>query len=159
MIYIIDLREEHELKEIRYISLDPNIAIICSPARTIFANKEIIKEINKNDKVYLMCRSGNRSGKIKELYFKDDNNIISLENGLNDIERFNIDTIKEGGGYGMQQYMQFIFACIIIITIIGIYKDISKKYLIGGLLLFIIFILYQIFSKSCILSKIIPYKK
>jgi len=58
----------------------------------------------------------------------------------------------------MQQYMQFVFTFILALTITAIYYNLPKYYLISALTLFIVFILYQVFANSCLLSKIIPYK-
>lgn len=160
MIYLIDLREEQELTKSRIISKDENLTIISIPQRYIFANKEFIDNISKDSKVYLLCRSGNRSGNIKNKYFKNNDNVISIEGGLKSLEQFGdkIELVYGKGGFGMQQYMQIVFAFVIIGTIIAIFMNVKKLYLMIGLGLFVAFILYQIFSNSCILSKFVPLK-
>jgi len=160
MIYIIDLREENELGKSRIISRNNNVTVISIPSRHIFANKEFITNLSNQGKVYLLCRSGNRSLQIKNKYFKNNENITSIDNGLKALEQFgdNIEIIKGSSGLGMQQYMQIVFAFIIIGTIIAIFMNVKKIYVLIALTLFLLFILYQIFSSSCILSKIIPYK-
>ena len=160
MIYIIDLREENELGKSRIISRNNNVTVISIPSRHIFANKEFITNLSNQGKVYLLCRSGNRSLQLKNKYFKNNENITSIDNGLKALEQFgdNIEIIKGSSGLGMQQYMQIVFAFIIIGTIIAIFMNVKKIYVLIALTLFLLFILYQIFSSSCILSKIIPYK-
>ena len=160
MIYIIDLREENELGKSRIISRNNNVTVISIPSRHIFANKEFITNLSNQGKVYLLCRSGNRSLQIKNKYFKNNENITSIDNGLKALDQFgdNIEIIKGSSGLGMQQYMQIVFAFIIIGTIIAIFMNVKKIYVLIALTLFLLFILYQIFSSSCILSKIIPYK-
>jgi len=160
MIYIIDLREENELGKSRIISRNNNVTVISIPSRHIFANKEFIINLSNQGKVYLLCRSGNRSLQIKNKYFKNNENITSIDNGLKALDQFgdNIEIIKGSSGLGMQQYMQIVFAFIIIGTIIAIFMNVKKIYVLIALTLFLLFILYQIFSSSCILSKIIPYK-
>jgi len=160
MIYIIDLREENELGKSRIKSRNNNVTVISIPSRHIFANKEFITNLSNQGKVYLLCRSGNRSLQIKNKYFKNNENITSIDNGLKALEQFgdNIEIIKGSSGLGMQQYMQIVFAFIIIGTIIAIFMNVKKIYVLIALTLFLLFILYQIFSSSCILSKIIPYK-
>lgn len=160
MIYIIDLREENELGKSRIISRNNNVTVISIPSRHIFANKEFITNLSNQGKVYLLCRSGNRSLQIKNKYFKNNENITSIDNGLKALDQFgdNIEIIKGSSGLGMQQYMQIVFAFIIIGTIIAIFMNVKKIYVLIALTLVLLFILYQIFSSSCILSKIIPYK-
>lgn len=160
MIYIIDLREEHELSQKRIISNNEDSIVLSIPSRYIFANKEYIDNISRNAKVYLLCRTGNRSGGIKAKYFKNNENIISVDGGLKSLDQFGdrIEIIKGNGGFGIQQYMQIVFTIIIIITIIALYYNIDRIYILVGLISFLAFILYQIFSNSCILSKMIPYK-
>lgn len=158
MKYIIDIREEQEFLQKRHLSKSEDLQIINIPARAIFANKEWILEKAKDSQVYILCRSGNRSQKIKDLYFKNEPNIISVEGGLGSIPFQNeIEIIEGKGGYGLQQYMQLVFALVISGIIFSIYKEVPKFYLIIGLGFFLVFILYQVFSNSCILSKIIPY--
>ena len=76
MIYIIDLREENELGKSRIISRNNNVTVISIPSRHIFANKEFIINLSNQGKVYLLCRSGNRSLQIKNKYFKNNKNIL-----------------------------------------------------------------------------------
>ena len=160
MIYIIDLREEQEILQERIVSKNDDYVIIAIPSRYIFANVEFIEKISRDSKVYLLCRSGNRSSSIKNKYFKNIENIISVDGGLKSLERFgdNIEILEGSGGFGMQQYMQIVFVFVMIGLLLAIFMDVKKLYLLIGLVFFIGFIFYQIFSNSCILSKIIPYK-
>jgi len=160
MIYFIDLREEQELTQSRIIPKNDEITVLSIPSRYIFANKKYIEKISKDSSVYLLCRSGNRSSQIKNKYFPNNNNVISIDGGIKSLNQFNdkIEILKGNGGYGMQQYMQFVFTFILALTITAIYYNLPKYYLISALTLFIVFILYQVFANSCLLSKIIPYK-
>lgn len=61
--------------------------------------------MTKNGKIFIICRSGNRSGQAKKKYFSSNNNITSLDFGTKDsdklnnfglvkIESFNVSFIK-----------------------------------------------------------------
>ena len=82
MIYFIDLREEQELTQSRIIPKNDEITVLSIPSRYIFANKEYIEKISKDSSVYLLCRSGNRSSQIKNKYFSNNNNVISIDGGI-----------------------------------------------------------------------------
>jgi hypothetical protein len=78
MQYIIDVREEDELKSKRLISKNPNINIINIPTSIIRSQVNFIKDLSKKGKVYIACRRGIRSTKIKNEYFSQDKNITSI---------------------------------------------------------------------------------
>ena len=157
---IIDIRDESELLEKKLSSTDKDIIIFNIPMRNIFFNKETIKKLSENNKVYILCRSGNRSQKVKDLYFKKNKNIISIARGINNLnenkEFKNIIINSGNGGFGIQQYMQLIFVIILFIIILLLYANIGNNYIIYFSIFVLIFILYQLVSKSCIISKIVP---
>lgn len=157
---IIDIREESELLEKNLSTEDKNILIFNIPMRHIIFNKDTIKKLSENNKVYVMCKSGNRSQKVKDLYFKKNKNIISLDGGINNIKEnkeFDKIRINSGnGGNGLLQYMQLVFVIIMSIMIVLLYARIDPKYIMYFSIFVLIFILYQLLSKSCIMSKIIP---
>lgn len=155
MKYLIDIRDEHELLDVRFVSNNIELFIVNIPGRVIFANKEWIEKKSEESQIFILCRTGNRSSKIKNKYFKNNNNISSI--GLDSLKEFDIITIKGKGGFGIQQYIQLIFSIIILGIIISIYLNVPKLYLLIGLLVFLIFIIYQVFSKSCLMSKVIPF--
>jgi len=156
MKYIIDIREENELLHTRFISKSNHLTILCIPMRVIFANKEFIQDKSINHKIYILCRSGRRSDNIKKIFFNDNDNIISLEGGLKSMDKFSndIETIKGKGGFGLMQYIQTMFAFIILSIIISFYYNIDKKILLSILILFLFFIIYQIITQSCIIISI-----
>lgn len=79
---IIDVREEFELLELQLISINPSLFIINIPMRAIFANQSWISDMSTEHTIYIMCKSGNRSGKIKTKYFINNENIKSLSGGI-----------------------------------------------------------------------------
>ena len=155
---IIDIRDEHELREKYIESKNQDILILNIPSRNIKFNKEFIVTLSEKNKVYIVCRSGNRSGKVKELYFKDNSNVISVEGGLENLKKIFPDIeIKSGdNSFGMNQHMQTIFLTILLLICILVSFDFNKKFILFVLLSIIFFIYYQISTKSCILGKIIP---
>lgn len=160
-LIIIDVREEFELLEKQIVTDDPSIFVLNIPARNIFANVGWINELSQSHTVYIVCKLGNRSGKVKNKYFKDNKNIISLDGGVTKLDINNVfgDKIKivyGQGGMGMQQYIQLMFVMILSILALLVYFDIDKKYIIGLITLFVLFIVYQLLTKICYLFKMLP---
>lgn len=152
----IDIRDEHELAESQIMSPNDETLVINIPSRNIFANVEWIKSVEKNGvKVTLICRTANRSQNVKKLYFSTNENIISLDGGISNPDI----TIKKLNslGFGIQQILQLVFVIILTcILVASFYLQINKlRYTIMGV---IIFILYQIVSKSCLIGKYVPLK-
>jgi hypothetical protein len=79
MNYIIDVREESELKTKRLLSKNPNIKIINVPTSIIKEQVTFINDLSKKGKVYLACRRGIRTNKIKNELFPQNNNVISID--------------------------------------------------------------------------------
>lgn len=165
----IDIRDEHEVAENQIIaptststSTNTNtgnndIIVMNIPSRNIFANVEWIEEITKKGvKITLICRSASRSKKVKDLYFSNNDNIISLDNGIANpnIELKSINT-KSNFGLGLQQILQIVFTTILLfILMISFYTKIEFiRYILAVI---IIFILYQVISKSCLIGKYVP---
>lgn len=79
MIYIVDIREEKELEEKRLISKNSEIRIINIPESIINTKVDYVNNLSKNGKVYLGCKKGIRSNKIKLELFNDNPNIQSID--------------------------------------------------------------------------------
>ena len=154
---IIDIREEFELLETQIKSKDETLLVMNIPMRAIFANKAWISNVSKFIPIYLMCRSGNRSGKIKNKYFKNNNNVKSVDGGLKtNLFKNKIQIVKGKGGIGLQQYIQLAFVCMMSIILLLLYLDIDKKYVMGLIAAFVLFITYQVYTKGCLISSLIP---
>lgn len=146
----IDIRDEHELAEKQIITPNDETLVINIPSRNIFANVDWIKSLeSKGVKVTLICRSANRSQMVKELYFANDENIVSLEGG---IKNPNIEMKQLSGSLGLQQILQLVFTIILTcILLASFYMNIQHlRYVIIGIIFFII---YQVVSKSCLIGK------
>ena len=154
----IDIRDEHEVAENQIISPNNSDVLVMNiPSRNIFANVEWIDRITqKGVKITLICRSGSRSKKVKDLYFSNNDNITSLDNGIANpnIKLKPINT-KSNLGLGLQQILQIMFTTILLfILIISFYTQIDiVRYTLAVI---IMLILYQVISKSCLIGKYVP---
>lgn len=165
--YILDIREEFELKESRVIPNKKNVIVLNIPSRHLQFNIDFINNLTKDGKVFIICRSGNRSSQAKKKYFNSNNKIISLDFGTKDInklnnfgliriESFNVSFIKS---QGITQYMQLMFAIIMSLHALAIYKNVKREYILIFDIVFTIFILYQVMTKSCFLTRVLNYFK
>jgi rhodanese-related sulfurtransferase len=151
----IDIRDEHELAESQIITPNDETLVINIPSRNIFANVDWIKSLeSKGVKVTLICRSANRSQMVKQLYFANDENIVSLEGGINNP---NIEMKQLSGSLGLQQILQLVFTVILTcILLASFYMNIQRlRYVIIGIIFFII---YQVVSKSCLIGKYVSMR-
>jgi len=155
----IDLREESEIQAMRVVSNRADVEILCIPSRNIFANVAWIRSrLNDVSFIYLLCRTGSRAGQVKNVYFMEDDAIQSVEGGIyREIDDFKL-VIGEGS-YGMAQYTQLMFAGILAIVFFLLYARFSPTDVSVVVLLLISMILYQVFTRSCILSRFIPLVK
>jgi rhodanese-related sulfurtransferase len=162
----IDIRDEHEVAETQIIApttststgTDNNdILVMNIPSRNIFANVEWMERITqKGIKITLICRSASRSKKVKDLYFANNENITSLDNGIsNPIIKLKPINTKSNFGLGLQQILQIMFTTILLfILIISFCRQI--EFIRYTLAVIIMFILYQVISKSCLIGKYVP---
>jgi rhodanese-related sulfurtransferase len=154
---IIDVREESELKEKHLETDSVELEIINIPMRHIQFNIPYIKRLADNGKVYLMCKSGTRANKVKNKYFSNNDNVVTLEGGITKIKDSEFkDDVKEissgkKSNLGMQQYMQIMFMFIMLISFVLIIYD--QRYAMLYVMIVIVLILYQLFTKSCVLGK------
>jgi rhodanese-related sulfurtransferase len=156
----IDIRDEHEVAENQIIAPtngENDIIVINIPSRNIFANVEWMERITqKGVKITLICRSASRSKKVKELYFADNENITSLDKGIANpnIKLKTINT-KTNLGLGLQQILQLVFTTILLFILISSFYT-KIEFIRYTIAVIIIFILYQVISKSCLIGKYVP---
>jgi rhodanese-related sulfurtransferase len=160
---IIDIREEHELKRERISDIQDNYVVYHIPQRFIGFNEKWIKEYSKKEKVYILCKSGKRSKKIKETYFKNEPNVIVLDGGIDNIQSYFNDTqIQKNESkfhFAPQQYMMMMFILILLVILYLHYSSIPKIIFYSFILFVIFFILIQILTRSCLLTRFIPLYK
>jgi hypothetical protein len=156
-IILIDIRNDTECMEKYLISNNKLISIYNIPMNHIAFNKKWIVELSNDAYVYIICKSGNRSDKVKNLYFKDVQNIISLEGGISNIKIFEgIAIIVDRGGWGKMQYVQFSFLSILLTIFVLIYQYYSRVDMLIILTLIIFFVIYQLLTRTCYIEKLIP---
>lgn len=163
-ILIIDIREEHEVMAERVgASGNSDIQIVNIPMRHIAYNVDWINKMSAKMPVHIICASGNRSGKIKDKYFASNQGIKSFDGGVNLLKSGKagqVDglTVVPGGQgkFGMNQYMQMMFAAILLVIAGVVYMVPDNRVSLGVIATIVAFISYQLFSKSCLLSKLIP---
>jgi rhodanese-related sulfurtransferase len=160
-IYIIDIREEEEIVEKYLVSAKSEYQIMNIPLRYIGFNQVYINNLTQDGVVYLICRSGNRSNRVKLDFFMNNNNVKSLEGGLNGLTIFdgNVAIITENGAYTPKTYMKMVILIIIIYMLVATYINLDSKYIYATLAPVLIFIIYQLVSSSCLMDKIVPIYK
>lgn len=173
-IYIIDLREEFEITELRLKPKVDNVEILYIPTRHIFANQDYIRRLAQlGGKVWLLCRSSVRSDGVKSKYFSNDANILSSKGGIKYlcdkegrkikyltsvyIDESLVECVKGYRSFGPQQYMQFIFVVMLILLgVLSLFMERKWFLLVIGVM--VLMVLYQGMTKSCWMSTFIPWK-
>ena len=156
-IILIDIRNDSECMEKYLISNNKLISIYNIPMNHIAFNKKWIIELSNDAYVYIICRSGSRSEQVKNMYFKNIQNIISLEGGISNIKIFEgISIIIDKGGWGKMQYVQFSFLAIMLTIFALLHQYYSRIDMLLILSLIIFFIIYQLLTKTCYIEKVIP---
>ena len=170
-VIIIDIREEHELRESWLEPKDGNVEIVNIPSRNIFANVDWVRVQSSRAPVWILCASGNRSKKVKDMYFPNNQGIRSAEIGVKQLKSFDTQSavsldeftrdrvvVRTGdGGLGLQQYMQLAFVMMLTIVGMSIYLFPTKTYSLAIIGLMITFILSQTLTKGCLMSKVLPW--
>ena len=142
----------------RVVSNRSDVEVLCIPSRHIFANVAWIRARAKALDVYLLCRSGSRSSAVKSYYFADDDTVQSVEGGIyREVDDFKL--VIGDGSFGMAQYMQLMFAGILAVVFFLMYARFNVSDISVVVLLCIAMVLYQVFTRSCVLSRFIPFVK
>lgn len=168
---IIDLREEHELLQSLLVSKNINseYEIINIPSRHIFANIDWINHQTELRPVWLICASGRRSLSIKKKYFAKNDGIKSSEGGVKLVQMGGCEQGNNGesvkgcelklnygaGGFGMQQYMQLVFAAMLAIVAVLLHFNVKKHVLMMVVGAMIVMVLAQALTKSCLLGNMV----
>lgn len=160
-LLIVDLREETELLDVQLKSNTSAVDIVNIPTRSIFANLDFInKKANELEMVYLMCRSGCRSQKVKNKYFPSNPRVQLLEGGWKNpqVLQSSIKVINRSSISNMspQQYMQMVIVLFLVSAIAMNQFDVNKTYVSLYLGAMAAFILYQILTKDCLMTSMIP---
>lgn len=160
-ILLLDLREESELREDRLEATTSSdaIQILRIPSRVLFANvAEINRQLDTNrvSQLWLVCRTGRRSDRAKELYFAEDDRVESIAGGVDAaVARLpsHLTHIKSNTTrFGMQQYMQLMFASILLLLAVA-----ADAYVRFAAMAMAGLILLQVGLKQCWLSLVVPW--
>lgn len=162
---LIDLREEAELLENGLESMSDDLQILHIPSRVLFANViEINRQLNAGQvsQVWLVCQSGRRSSRAKTLYFPDDDRVVSVAGGVEAVIGQFPHQVKHvkaiSARYGMQQYMQLMFAMLLFLLSSAIQMELlslDSVRIVTMALAGLIFL--QVSLKQCWLSLIVPW--
>lgn len=166
-IFIVDLREEHELLSSRLTSTDDKVQIVNIPSRNIFANIDYLVAQSAKMPVWLFCASGRRSRAIKEHYFPQNDGIKSVRLGIKDIGvkenasfgEFPVERVVKQtgrGGLGIQQFIQYVFVVMLLLIGCVIWFSSSKLYALAVVIVLALGILSQAVTKSCLMSRLLP---
>jgi rhodanese-related sulfurtransferase len=161
---IIDIREEQELLDYQIVSKNGSTIIINIPTRSIFANVDFINQLSGQfDAVFIVCRTNRRAKEVKNRYFSENPKILTLEGGWKAIMAGNspipgLDVIDNSSLLNLapQQYMQSVIVAFLCGVVLLNYKEVDRKYISGLLLAFAGFIAYQVLTKDCTLTRVIP---
>jgi len=88
-IIIIDIRTSEEIYAKRAISYSDNTILIFIPVSHIKFNQKMIRQLSQKNKIYILCKKSIRSSMVKKTFFPTDNNIISIDGGINQLEKMN----------------------------------------------------------------------
>jgi hypothetical protein len=88
-IIIIDIRTSEEIYAKRAISYSDNTILIFIPVSHIKFNQKMIRQISQKNKIYILCKKSIRSSMVKKTFFPTDRNIISIDGGINQLEKMN----------------------------------------------------------------------
>ena len=131
---IIDIRSEEEILEKRLISYSDDTILMFIPVSHIKFNKEMIRVLSKTNTIYIICKKAKRSTYIKKTFFLNDHNIISINGGINQLEK-------------MHNLMKGLKVIVYKVRFLGQRKfifNINKNNIIG---IFIIMVLIYYFKK------------
>ena len=88
-IIIIDIRTDEEIKLKHLISYSNDTIVMFIPVSHIKFNEKTIRDMSKENFIYIICRKAKRSSLVKNTYFADDKNIKSIDGGINKLEYLN----------------------------------------------------------------------
>jgi len=126
---IIDIRSPEELLEKRLISYSDDTILMFIPVSHIRYNQEMIKQLSLSNTIYILCKKAKRSSMIKKTFFPNDRNIISINGGINELEK-------------MHEIMRGLKVIVYKIRVLNTKKKLymSKKYIYYILYLIILLI-------------------
>lgn len=150
---LLDVRNYDEIDAIRYNDVDGNFEnILYMPSNMIKYNLDFLQEYFENyDNVYIICKSGNRSQKIKDAYFREDDRVMVNSVHFNTLE--DEYTIRSPGLHlSLTRKIQMISGSIVLFIFLLslLYPDVKYMFVVFGILM-----LYVGISGNCFMSAIL----
>jgi len=93
---IIDIRTKEEIEARHLLSNSNDTILMFIPVSHIGFNEKMIRDLSKKNIVYIICKKARRSGIVKNKFFSNDKNIISIDGGINKLENDEINKKKLG---------------------------------------------------------------
>jgi hypothetical protein len=150
---LLDIRNQDEIDTVKYNNDNGDFAtILYMPANVIKYNLVFLHEyFEKYDTVYIICKSGNRSHKIKDTYFADDEKVSTNITHFNTMSDEQV--IRSSGLHmSLTRKIQIISGSIILLLLLLslVYDDAKYMFFIFGSLM-----LYVGISGNCFMSSIL----
>lgn len=150
---LLDVRNQDEIDTVKYNNANGNFTnILYMPANIIKFNLFFLHEyFEKYDNVYIICKSGNRSEKIKDMYFRDDEKISINPTHFNTIQEEQV--VRSSGIHiSLTRKIQIISGSIILLILLvaQFYSDAIYMFLFFGTLM-----LYVGISGNCFMSSVL----
>lgn len=143
----LDIRNHDEIDKKHFNS---DINVLYMPANMVKYNIPfLLNEFEKYNDIKIICQSGNRSKKIKDKYFKNENKIQISSVQFNDIDKDKDVVISNEIHMNLTRKIQLISGTMILLLFLITYF--YKKAIYGYLLLGVM-MLYVSLSGNCFMS-------
>ena len=151
---LLDIRNQDEIDSIKYNNNNNNTykTVLYIPSNIIKYNLDFLFEYFKQyDNVYIICRSGTRSKKIKDKYFmKNDNVLVNLKH----FDTLEHEYIQKSPGIHLSlvRKIQIISGSIIVLlfTLLFFHDNVKYMFLLFGLVM-----IYVGISGNCFMASIL----
>jgi hypothetical protein len=150
---LLDVRNQDEIDSVRFTNNNNEYRnILYMPSNLIKYNVYFLDEHFKEyENVYIICKSGTRSKKVKDKYFRDNDNVRVSSKHFDELDKSNIYKSPEIH-LSMTRKIQIISGTIIVIlfSLLLFYKNIKYVFLLFGIVM-----IYVGISGNCFMSSIL----
>lgn len=151
---LLDIRNQDEIDSIKYNNNNNNTykTVLYIPSNIIKYNLDFLFEYFKQyDNVYIICRSGTRSKKIKDKYFMKNDNVLVNPKHFDTLEH---EYIQKSPGFHLSlvRKIQIISGSIIVLlfTLLFFHDNVKYMFLLFGLVM-----IYVGISGNCFMASIL----
>lgn len=150
---LLDVRNQDEIDSIRYNMNDKKYKrVVYIPSTLIKYNVDFLLDcVQHYNNIYIICKSGARSTKVKETYFMDHSNVHVNSVHFNTLE--DEHTIQSGEWHlSITRKIQIISGSIILLlfSLVLFYNKVKYMFLLFGLVM-----VYVGLSGNCFMSSIL----